>query len=44
MTQHKILKNKQHEPYQKLWVISGAPKPWFFENNTKNVGRGIQKD
>ena len=25
MTQHRKLKNKQHEPLQKLGVISGAP-------------------
>ena len=27
-TRHNIekLKNKQHEPNQKLWVISGAPE------------------
>ena len=23
-TQHRKMKNKQHEPHQKLWVISGA--------------------
>ena len=26
MTQHRKLKNKQHEPHQKLGVISGAPE------------------
>ena len=26
MTQHRKLKNKQHEPQQKLGVISGAPE------------------
>ena len=26
MTQHRKLKNKQHEPHQKLGVISGAPQ------------------
>ena len=25
MTQHRKLKDKQHEPHQKLGVISGAP-------------------
>ena len=25
-TQHRKLKNKQHEPHQKLGVISGAPE------------------
>ena len=25
MTQHRNLQNKQHEPHQKLGVISGAP-------------------
>ena len=25
MTQHRKLKNKQHEPHEKLGVISGAP-------------------
>ena len=26
MTQHRKLKNKQHEPHQKLGVIAGAPE------------------
>ena len=26
MTQHRKLKNKQHDPHQKLGVISGAPE------------------
>ena len=26
MTQHRKLKNKQHEPHQKQGVISGAPE------------------
>ena len=26
MTQHRKLKNKQHEPHQKLGVNSGAPE------------------
>ena len=30
MTQHRKLKNKQHEPHQKLGVILGAPKKTIF--------------